>query len=77
MTGNFKSKWYVVDENNNVLAGPIFGLQQVVVIADSVSSINDKIKVGVIREDQLEKKRKEYLESISQHKIFDMLNSEK
>src|SRR6056300_815899 len=52
------SNWYVVDENNNVLAGPFAGLQQVVTIADSISLIESKRRVGIIREDQLEKKRK-------------------
>lgn len=77
MTKNFKRNWYVVDENNNVLAGPFAGLQQVVTIADSISLIESKRRVGIIREDQLEKKRKEYLESIYQHNIFGMMNSEK
>ena len=72
MNCSIKHNWFVVDEDNNVLAGPFAKLQQVVVIADSISLIDNKRKVGIIREDQLEKKRKEYLASIAQHSIFDM-----
>jgi len=71
-------KWFVVDEENNVFAGPIKGIGNAAKIADSISTASEKRKFSIIEQSRLDKLRKEYIDLIiSEHNIFHKLSSKK
>tara|TARA_R110001599_G_scaffold118321_1_gene287485 strand:- start:7697 stop:7915 length:219 start_codon:yes stop_codon:yes gene_type:complete len=71
---SYKS-WFVVDEDNNTFAGPFKNIKTAAKIADSISKIHDKRKLGIIENSRLDELRKKYIECIiSEHSIFHKLN---
>jgi hypothetical protein len=75
-----KKIWYVVDENNNVFAGPIDNLGLAAKTADSITAArvnnnNRKHRFTVIEKSRLDELRKKYIKKInSEHSIFHRLN---
>ena len=71
-------KWYVVDEENNVFAGPIKGVTIAAEIADSISQTLKKRKLSIIEQTRLDELREEYIKIINlEHSIFHKLSSKK
>lgn len=71
-------KWFVVDEENNVFAGPIKDIGAAAEIADSISKSLTKRKLSIIEQSRLDRLREEYINSIiSEHSIFHKLYSRK
>lgn len=73
-----KRLWYVVDENNNVFAGPIDDLGLAAKTADSIAAAsvkNNNRKFTVVEKSRLDELRKNYIKKInSEHSIFHKLN---
>ena len=70
-------KWFVVDDDNNTFAGPIDSLAKAAATADEIAKLIKRKKIGIVRQDELVKRQKEYAKLIAQRKIFDMFYSSK